>query len=149
MFQRATSALAIVAICGSLGCASSFFDPSGRLNSLENAQREYTKLIRWGEIRRAAVYVEPDYREDFLGYVETFEQIRITDADYDPLGLDPSDGRAEVEVVYHAYSLATLQEKRIVEVQAWTRHDGMKNNWLVRPEIASIVEAFHANAAGN
>ena len=41
-----------------LGCASSFVDPTGQRTSLENAQREYTKLIRWGEIRRAAGYVE-------------------------------------------------------------------------------------------
>jgi len=126
-----------------LGCASSFVDPTGQRTSLENAQREYTKLIRWGEIRRAAGYVEPEVLEEFLSYAPFFEQIRITDADWDALGVMPEDRQsAEVEVTYHAYSLMTFQEKKVIETQTWTRHGGVKNQWLVRPEIGLLAEAF-------
>jgi len=136
----------IVALLASLGCASSFVDPTGRQNSLDTSQREYTNFIRWGEIKRAAVYVEPEYVEEFLSYAPLFEDIRITDADFDQPGLDPSQDTAAVEITYYAYSLTGMQEKRIVETQNWTRHDGVKNRWLVRPEIAAIVEAFQASA---
>jgi hypothetical protein len=127
------------------GCASTFADPTGRLTALENAQRRYTQLVRWGEIRRASAYVEPDMREEFLSYEPLFEKIRITDTEADEVTLDSED-TASVDVTYHAYSLATFQEKQIVETQAWTRYDGVKNNWLVRPEIAEIVGAFRVSA---
>ena len=146
MHQRITVALAALALLASLGCASSFVDPTGRLTSLENAQREYTNSIRWGEIQRAAAFVEPEYREEFVNLAPLFEQIRITDADFDAPALEPSKDKSNVEVTYHAFSLATFQEKRIVETQQWTRHDGIQNRWLVRPEIAAIVEAFHARS---
>jgi len=146
MYHRLVHTLAALVLLASLGCASSFVDPTGRQNSLETSQREYTNFIRWGEIKRAAVYVEPEYREEFLSYAPIFEDIRITDADFDQPGLDPSEDTASVEITYYAYSLTTFQEKRIVETQNWTRHDGVKNRWLVRPEIAAIVEAFQAQA---
>ena len=129
-----------------MGCASTFADPTGRQTALENAQRRYTQLVRWGEIKRASVYVEPDFREEFLTYEPFFEQIRFTDTDTEEVNLDPSEETASVEVSYRAYSLATFQEKRILETQEWTRYDGMQNNWLVRPEIAEIVGAFRVGA---
>jgi len=142
MIYRTVHVLAALALLSALGCASTFVDPTGKKNSLEIAQREYTKMIRWGEIRRAAVFVELDMLEEFLGYAESFEHIRVTDADYDAQGVIPHEDHAEVEVTYHAYSLATLEEKQIKETQVWSRYDGVKNTWRVRPEIASIVAAF-------
>ena len=59
------------------------------------------------------------------------------------MNLDPSEETASIEVTYRAYSLATFQEKQILETQEWTRYGGMQNNWLVRPEIGEIVGAFH------
>ena len=146
MNRRLVYPLAALALLAGIGCASSFVDPTGRQNSLDTSQREYTNFFRWGEIKRAAVYVEPEYVEEFLSYAPLFEDIRITDADFDPPGLDPSQDTATVEITYYAYSLTSMQEKRIVETQNWTRHDGVKNRWLVRPEIGAILEAFHANA---
>jgi hypothetical protein len=146
MNHRLAYPLAALVLLAGLGCASSFVDPTGRQNSLDTSQREYTNFIRWGEIKRASVYVEPEYLEEFLSYAPLFEDIRITDADFDQPGLDPSQDTAAVEITYYAYSLTSMQEKRVVETQNWTRHDGVKNRWLVRPEIAAIVEAFQASA---
>ena len=142
MLHRFVRCLAALTLLAGVGCASTFADPTGRLTSLENAQRRYTQLVRWGEIRRASAYVEPDLREKFLSYESVFEQIRFTDSEADEVDLDPSENTASVAVTYHAYSLSTFQEKRIFETQAWTRYDGIQNNWLVRPEIEGIVGAF-------
>jgi hypothetical protein len=146
MLQRTARVLLGFGLLAAVGCASTFADPTGRQNSLENAQREYTKAIRWGEIKRAAGFVEPALRDEFLGYARAFEKIQITDADYDPLGIEPEDDKAEVEVTYHALSLTTFQEKKFVATQRWTRYDGVYNTWLVRPEIAVIVQALHMDA---
>jgi hypothetical protein len=137
----------LTASLAGLGCASSFVDPSGRLTSLEEAQRRYTNLVRWGEIKRASAYVEPELREEFIAHAPIFEQIRITDVNSQEVNLDPSKDTAAIDVTYHAYSLTRFQEKRILETQEWTRHDGVKNNWLVRPQIAEIAVAlgFTAN----
>ena len=146
MFRRIACFGAALMWLGSVGCASTLADPTGRLNSLEDAQKRYTELVRWGEIKRASAYVEPELVADFLSYEPLFDQIRITDVDASEVTLDPSEDRASVDVTYHAYSFTSFQEKRIFETQEWTRHDGVKNNWLVRPQIAEIAGAFGLTA---
>jgi hypothetical protein len=146
MLHRTVRCLAALTLLAGMGCASTFADPTGRLTALENAQRRYTQLVRWGEIRRASAYVEPDLREEFISYEPFFEQIRFTDTEAENVDLDPSQDTASVAVIYRAYSLATFQEKRILETQEWTRYDGIQNNWLVRPEIEEIVGAFRVEA---
>jgi len=145
MLHRTVRCLAALTLLAGAGCASTFADPTGRLTALENAQRRYTQLVRWGEIRRASVYVEPDMLEEFLSYEQFFEKIRITDTEAEEVTL-ASEDTASVDVTYHAYSLATFQEKQILETQKWTRYDGVKNTWLVRPEIAEFVGAFQVSA---
>jgi hypothetical protein len=138
--------LAMLSLIGT-GCASSsFVDPTGRLTSLEETQRRYTQLVRWGELKRASAYVEPELVPDFLSYEPMFDQIRITDIDPSEVNLDPSGNSASVDVTYHAYSYSTFQEKRIFETQEWTRYDGVKNVWLVRPQIDDIIGAFDVGA---
>lgn len=146
MFHRTVRCLVALTLLAGAGCAATFADPTGRLTALENAQRRYTQLVRWGEIRRASAYVEPDLREEFLSYEPFLEKIRFTDTEAEEVNLDASQDTASVDVTYHAYSLATLQEKQIFETQQWTRYDGLQNNWLVRPEIAEIVGAFQVRA---
>jgi hypothetical protein len=142
MIDRIMAALMVMSLAMGLGCASSLADPTGRYNSLEEAQRRYTKLIRWGEIKRASLYVEPELRDEFVSYASVFEQIRITDTDTDEIRLDAGESSASIDVIYHGYSNATFVEKRIFETQQWTRHDGMQNVWLVKPEIAELAGAF-------
>jgi hypothetical protein len=134
-----------LACIAALGCASTFSDPTGRWTSLEQAQRRYTQLVRWGEIKRASAFVEPELREEFLSYAPYFDQIRITDVDAEEVNLDTEDSAA-VDVTYHAYSFASFEEKRILETQEWTRSDGVQNTWLVRPQLGEIVAAFYADA---
>ncbi|MBW2290150.1 MAG: hypothetical protein JRG90_20335 [Deltaproteobacteria bacterium] len=142
MFDRIMVAVMVMSLAMGLGCASTLADPTGRYNSLEEAQRRYTELIRWGEIKRASQYVEPELRDEFVSYALVFEQIRITDTNTDEVRLDPGETTASVDVIYHGYSNTTFIEKRIFETQQWTRHDGLKNVWLVKPEIEQIAAAF-------
>jgi hypothetical protein len=142
MIDRIMAAVLVMSLAMGLGCASSLADPTGRFNSLEEAQRRYTKLVRWGEIKRASMYVEPELRDEFVSYATVFEKIRITDTDTDEIRLDPGESSASIDVIYHGYSNATFIEKRIFETQQWTRHDGMKNIWLVKPEIEQLAAAF-------
>lgn len=135
--------IALACLVG-LGCASTMTDPTGRLTSLEEAQRRYTQLVRWGEIKRASAFVEPEIREEFLRYAPYFDQIRITDVDAEEVSLDSEDSAA-VDVTYHAYSFNGFEEKRILETQQWTRYDGVHNTWLVRPQIGEIVSAFYTD----
>ncbi|MGH0031874.1 MAG: hypothetical protein ACQGVC_18960 [Myxococcota bacterium] len=43
------------------GCVSPT-DPLGREDALEDAQQRYTDLIRWGELEKAALFVDPEQR---------------------------------------------------------------------------------------
>ena len=134
-----------LALCllGSGGCPAMITDPLGRHHSLELTQREYTNMIRWGDVERADELVDPEHREAFLGFVPAFEDIRITDYEIGRLLYQP-DETVTVQVTYRGYSLTTLIEQTIGEKQEWYRPEGMGNTWLVRPEIAGIANAFRA-----
>ena len=131
---------ALAASLAGLGCAA-FDDPMGREYALEDAQLRYTQHVRWGDLDAASEFVEPEAREELLAQRGAFEAIRITE--YDIGRFDYGEGRssATVHVTYHAYSLASVQEQRIEEVQHWTRL-GMGNGWQVRPELAGLLGNF-------
>ncbi len=50
-----------------------------------------------------------------------------------------------MNVIYHAFSLATMVEKRIHERQEWYRGTGPANEWRVRPELREIVSEVGGN----
>jgi hypothetical protein len=135
-----TTALA-VATFAVLGCSSTFSNPSGKKNALEESQRRYTELVRWGEIERASAFVDPELLDDFLDQAVEIQRIRFTDFESGPPRFSDGNDTASVTVIYHAYSLSTLVEKQIREKQEWYR-DGALNMWMVRPEIAGIASAF-------
>jgi hypothetical protein len=128
-----------MAILAAIGCAGSFSDPSGRQNSLEESQQRYTELVRWGEIERASVFVDPDLQDEYLDHAIAIRSIRFTDFESGVPNFKEGNNSASVTVVYHAYSLSTLVEKQIREKQEWYREDGPANQWRVRPTLPKIV----------
>ena len=48
--------LGATAMC--VGCAT--IDPWGHRRNLEDAQRTYTRMVRWGDFLKASVWVDPD-----------------------------------------------------------------------------------------
>jgi len=132
MIRGFSCLLALALTVGSIGCFS-LTDPLGRESSLESIQREYTKLVRWGEIERASLYVDPALRQEFLAFVDDFESIRVTDFEIGTIRFEDS-GQAFVTVEYHAFAPRMAMEIPIKEKQLWYRED-ITNRWRVRPEL--------------
>src|SRR5262245_47508034 len=145
--RRTLSLLGLVgaAILGA-ACAATFADPLGRENSLEDAQRQYTQLVRWGEIEKASAFVEEDGRAALLAHGPRLETIRITDYETGNIEYQSSD-EATVTVTYRAYSLATVLEKEISEKQAWSRTPGLANVWRVRSELPALLAQLKGEPA--
>ena len=123
------------------GCAvfvDLFTDPMGRKAAFKRSQRDYTKYVRWGDVDGASQYVHPDVRDEFLAFEEEFDGIRVTDFEVGEITYSESQSVAKVRVTYTAYSMASMIEKEIKEVQEWERPSG--NHWVVRPKLEGLVE---------
>jgi hypothetical protein len=140
MSWRALAASA--GLVAGLGCAA-FSDPMGRERALADAQLRYTQQVRWGNLDAASEFIAPEERAAFLGQTHAFEAIRITEYDIGRIDYGEDRRSATVHVTYHGYSLASAQEQRIDEQQTWTR-PGSGNSWLVRPQLAGLIESFPA-----
>ena len=130
-----------LAFLASTGCAviGELADPTGRQKSLEDSQKRYTELVRWGELERASEFVDPKLREQYLNHAEAFARIRFTDFESGQLRIDEGKKTASAIVVYHAYSLSTLLEKRIREEQKWYRDEETFTGWRVRPQLGDVI----------
>ena len=127
------------ALLATLGCASNPFGVSSKESALEDAQRRYTELVRWGEIGSASFYVDPAMADDYLDAAKLFQDIRFTDFESGALRFGEGSNTATVNVVYRAYSIKTLVEKTFRERQEWYREAAADNGWRVRPNLAAIV----------
>jgi type IV pilus biogenesis protein CpaD/CtpE len=118
-----------------LGCAT--IDPWGHRRNLEDAQRTYTRMVRWGDFLKASVWVDPDLVERFMEDSEKLSDVRFTD--YEIGVLDVEGDSASVRVRYQAYHAATLLEGTLHETQDWYYEDG---KWRVRPQLAGIQKGM-------
>jgi len=133
------------ALLTALGCATSIFDTTrSKENALEEAQRKYTELVRWGEIESASAYVDPEVSEAFIDAAAQFKDIRFTDFESGPLQFGEDSETATVSVVYRAYSTRSLVEKRFVEHQEWYREADSENIWRVRPNLDSVAKKLNS-----
>jgi hypothetical protein len=131
----------VFALAGCLlgGCVSPT-DPLGREDALQESQRKYTELIRWGDVERAVQYVVPEMRDEFLKLAAKMSHLRITD--YDIGEIEFGERSASVTVVYRGYVIAQALERSGREQQEWVR-DGIKNSsWQVRPQLQEVVDAL-------
>lgn len=115
-----------------------FKDPMGREAALRQAQRAYTNAVRWGNVEQAAHFVHPDLRDRFLGFEAEFDGIRVTDFEVGQIEYAEGQSTATVRVTYHAYSMTSMVETEIKEMQKWERL-GKGNEWVVRPQIEGLV----------
>ncbi len=127
------------ALLAMLGCASNPFGDSDKQSALEDAQRRYTELVRWGEIDSASFYVDPAIASEYLDTAELFQDIRFTNFESGALQFGEGSNTAAVNVVYHAYSTKTLIEKTFRERQEWYRESSAADGWRVRPNLAAIA----------
>jgi len=138
-----TGSLALAVALLATGCGATLGDPMGRQNALEDTQRRYTQLVRWGEIEKASEFVDPALRQDFLVHGPQLETLRITDFEIGTI--ERSGDEASVTVTYRAYSIASASEKPIREKQLWYRETGLDNVWRVRSELPEQLRAFEAS----
>jgi len=132
-------ALSLVATSGCAVFVDLVTDPMGRKAAFNRDQREYTKYVRWGDIEGAARFVHPEVRAAFLAYQGRFEGIRVTDFEVHEVNYTKKEVTARVRVTYTAYSMITMVEKEIKEVQEWERMGG-SNRWFVRPKLDGLID---------
>ena len=135
--------LALVFVANT-GCITMLADPLGRHSALKEVQLKYTQAIRWGHIEQASEFVDPDFREEFLGLLDAFEKIRVTDYDIGSIQYESSD-LAKVTVTYHAYTVGTFLDRSMREKQVW-RRVGIGTQWWVEPQLESVVGALKVSA---
>ncbi|HKA16618.1 MAG TPA: hypothetical protein VKH41_16475 [Myxococcota bacterium] len=143
--MRAAAHWVVFAAIGVAACVSPG-DPLERGEALKQAQHRYTEALRWGDLDKAARYVDPEMRSDFLALADAFETIRITDYDIGDLDLNQETlAQAEVDVTYRGYVLPVYVEKRVRDHQVWYRDKDSGNEWRVRPELAALIESIGAH----
>jgi hypothetical protein len=127
--------LCALLLAGPTGCIT---DPMGHKNAFNQAQRQYTQYLRWGEIGKASVFVDPEQKQAFLAQAPVFETMRITD--FSMGELEYLGETAKVSVTYEGYSLETFVERKIREDQNWYREG--TNHWLVRSDVSGFAKVF-------
>jgi len=126
------------------GCVSPS-DPWQRGQALEEAQRKYSEALRWGDLEKAAKYVDPTMRADFLALADVFDTVRISDYDIGEVDLDEKTlAQAEVDVTYRGYVMPQYVEKRVRDHQLWYRDKESGDEWRVRPELAAMLDGIGA-----
>ena len=123
-----------------LGCRT--LDPWGDQRRLEDAQRSYTQMMRWGDFERASSWVDPDEKERFFQEAETLTDVRVSDYRIGQLDVGEDGDTASVRVSYRVYSMASLVEHEVLEVQDWYFDDD-EGRWQVRPKLALLRRGAH------
>ena len=141
---RIASPLVALVFITNAGCINMLADPLGRRSALKEVQLKYTQAIRWGDIEQASEFVDPDLRGEFLGLLDAFEKIRITDYDIGSIQYESSE-LANVTVTYHAYTVGTYLDRTIREKQVW-RQVGVGTQWWVEPQLEDVVGALKVSA---
>ena len=141
--RSATRWLVLVALAVS-ACVSPS-DPWERQRALTQSQRKYSEALRWGNLEKAAKYVDPEMRGEFLALSDRFDNVRISDYDIGEVELDEETlAQAEVDVTYHGYALPQYIEKRVRDHQVWYRDEDSGSEWRVRPELAVMLDEIGA-----
>jgi hypothetical protein len=120
-------------------------DPLLREVALTEQQKRYSSLIRWSAFNKAAKYVQPEEREEFMRVAPPLKDFRFTDYDSEPVDLDES-GECTVQVVYYGYRTDWPFEVEVHETQHWKRND-FTNQWHVSPTFKGLDEAIGRSAA--
>lgn len=133
-----------------LGCAFGevrWGDPLEREYSLQEMQKRYTDLVRFGHFQGASRYVARAEQKAYLAGLPAPEAIRFIDYRAEPLHVNEALNLAVLEVTYTAYSPWTLVQFDVLERQEWTRADGIANAWQVKSTFRGL-EPYLAKKPG-
>jgi len=128
------AALLLVAVpaCSTIG-------PYGHEDVLEETQRKYVRLIRWGEYDAASSFVSADSRDEFLKTIPALQNVRFTSYEVVQTELNDERDEATVFVAYQGYHLNRLVEHAWSERQTWKR--GETDEWRVTPDFEGLRSA--------
>jgi hypothetical protein len=93
-----------------------------------DAQRRYTRLMRFTDYERAGRFVAPDRREEFRERTAALGDLRLSDYELQDVELNGDTAIARVE--YVGYRASQPIVVTYVEEQQWELMDGA---WQVRP----------------
>ena len=138
---RLTRALALSLLLTLVSGCGSFWSIADTDGTLEDSVRTYAKLMRWGEVERASMFVEEESRGEFIALAADLRRLRITDFDLGPVD-QPMPTEAHVTIVYSFYDLTTLVERQVSMPLVWT-DSGSKgtHKWFVRPDLTNFEAA--------
>ena len=133
---RRRSVAALVPALLLAGCVSGgdLLDLWGYRSLLDENQRRYTQFVRWGELDRAADYVNEERRPAFLEQAAALRGWRLTDYEIARFDINEARDEATVEVLYSGFrpdrpTLATLRE-----IQTW-RRSSLGRTWTVESRM--------------
>lgn len=134
---RRLSVAAFIPVLLLAGCVTGgdLLDLWGYRALLDAKQRRYTQFMRWGELDRAAEYVDEQRRTAFLDQAAAFRAWRITDYEVVRFDINGARDEATVEVLYSGFlpdrpTLATLRE-----IQTWRRAP-VGRTWTVESRLS-------------
>ncbi len=147
--QLVTVGATLIALSATLGCAFGevyWTDPLKREYALNEAQKRYTNLVRFGAFARASKFVDPEFTDNFLENFPAQRDLVFTDFEAGRIQFDDNGKRkgAVVKVTYSAYYSSSPVLFEIVETQQWYR-EGSGNTWLVRPQFEGLEKLAAAN----
>jgi len=112
-------------------------DILGRRADFDDAQKRYTQSVRWGDLEKAASYVDPKERDSFENETQLLADVRFTDWDLQHVDVAPDLKSATAVVIYHAYLERALTEISYREKQTWS-FDETTHTWVVTPGLADL-----------
>ena len=113
---------------------------AGDLNQkASEAADDYSTYLRWGRLSKAAAFVEPLRRPEFVAFFAEGHRYRFTEVSVAALDYDEQTLTASAIVRFTLYAMPRVQEIKVVENQEW-RFDRRADQWYVEPDL----EAFRS-----
>ncbi len=134
---RRLSAVAFIPVLLLAGCVTGgdLLDLWGYRALLDDKQRRYTQFIRWGELDRAAEYVDEARRAEFLAQAEALRTWRLTDYEIVRFDINGARDEATVEVVYAGFQPDRPTLAVVRETQTW-RRAAIGRTWTVESVLS-------------
>lgn len=126
--------VAIVLLCGACGHARKVHQRSA--SDLTESARLYNDYVRWGNLDRAAQFVDPADRTAFLAAQAKKADVRYTEFRIGPVDFPPESTEATVRIIRSFYRQSDLTEASESVLQHWVRKG---DHWYVKPEDVSDV----------
>lgn len=130
-------AAALAAFLLGSGCAS--LGSFRHRDDLEETQRKYVRLLRWGEYDAASLFVADEARPAFREQIPTLQNVRFSDYEIVDTQLNDAVDEAEILVSYRAYHMSRMIEHSWSERQTWEREG---SQWRITPDMDGLRSAL-------